>query len=248
MLLTTGALIGEAYARRGNFAATRLLRSDRPADRKQGAWLAADGKSLRAAKYIGDQLANGDEPDADVREAYIYALGRMRLLAEAMEKTIERDKSGYVRQAAWLALARTDRQRFRSLAQAPPARPHDPWDRIGMAEGWLQNSDVRGVDDLLHWATAGDENQKLVASRALQKALRPMLDIAGLWPIDADVADGRTWPRELVTKVQARCAKLDLQSIVDDSQPHHQRARRVRRNMARLVGARERLRRWLFSG
>jgi hypothetical protein len=228
-------------------ALMQALRSPDPQTRKQAAWAVTEspGPNLEAFLIRG---IIGAERDPDVREAYVYALGRLedsRNFA-AIESAIDSDPSGYVRAAAWLAAARCDPQHFRTLAETH-APPDDPWDRIGIGQGRLFLGDVCGIGELLHWAGAGSDSQRLAAARALLKGLRPLLDAAGRWPIDADVAEGEPWPAELVGEIERRCATLDLQAIMDDLRRHRVPAERVRRNVLRLTGAREHLARLLFA-
>jgi hypothetical protein len=217
----------------------RTLRSDDPETRKQAVWgTVARPDSALVTMMVQDAL--GAEPDADVREAYIYALGRLgdpRNFA-VIESTIDRDPSGYVRAAAWLAAARCDPRHFRMLVETR-TRPERPWDQIGVGQGWLELDDVRGVSDLLHWACAGDDVQREVAARALLKWLRPLLDSVGRWPADCDVEPGDPWPRELVDEIAARCARLDLQAIADDNARHHAQTYRLQRDVRRITGFRD---------
>ena len=226
---------------------TQQLHSAEPETRKQAAWAVAD----RDDQYGTDLLVSAllaDEPDEAVREAYVYALGRAgdpSALA-AIENVIDRDPSGYVRAAAWLAIARLDPQHFATLACTTSA-PEQPWNQIGLAQGALEIGDVSRVDTLLHWAEAGTHTQRIVASRALYKRLRPLLDTAGRWPLDADVAEGEPWTAELIEQVRTRVAQFDIQAIANDSRPHEQVAEQVRRTVARITRARDRLAGALFG-
>jgi hypothetical protein len=225
---------------------TRALRSPDPQDRKQTAWAIIERPDPVLEAFIVRGVT-GNEPDPDVREAYVYTLGKLgqRRNFAAIESAIDADASGYVRAAAWLAAARCDPEHFRTLTETR-RQPEHPWDQIGIAQGWFYLDDVRGVDILLHWALAGDDPQRQIASRALFKWLRPLLDATGRWPIDANVREGQRWPAELVSEVERRCAALDLQAIADDSRRHHAPAERVRRNVTRLTRVRDRLARLLF--
>lgn len=227
--------------------ALRLLRSQDPASRKLGAWLAAGDHIPEALRYIAMQLHDRREPDANVRESYVYALGRsgdpalLNLVAAAAAS----DASAYVRQAAWLAAARLDPQRFQVLASRP-ADHDEPWDQIGRACAWLETGDIRGVDELLRWAVDGTPQQRPVAARALSRSLAPLLDAAGRWPIQFTIEEGQPWPAPLVNEIRQRCQELDLQTIADDTRPHVAHAAPARRNVVRLTHTRARLARLLF--
>jgi len=226
---------------------TRALRSPQPQIRKQAAWAVIERPDPSLETFMVRGVM-GEEPDPDVREAYVYTLGRLsrpRNFA-AIESAIDVEPSGYVRAAAWLAAARCDRQHFHTLA-ATRRQPEPPWDQIGIAQGRLCLDDVQGVNVLLYWARRGDASQRQVASRALFKWLRPLLDVAGRWPVDADVGEGQPWPAGLVDEIERRCAALDLQAIADDTRRHRAPAERVRRNVARLTRAREDLVSLLFA-
>ena len=226
---------------------TRLLQSSAPETRKQAAWAMIE-RPDRELETLIIRGAMGDEPDPDVREAYVYTLGKLgdpRNLA-AIESAIDQDPSGYVRAAAWLAAARVDSQHFRTLAEAGPL-PQRPWDRIGIAQGRLCLGDVHDVNELLHWAEAGDDSQRQVASRAMFKWLRPLLDAAGRWPVGATVREGEPWPPGLIAEIKVRCATMDLQAIADETVPRRAAAYRVRRNVGRLTRTRDGLASLLFG-
>ncbi len=225
----------------------QALRSPDSQSRKQAAWAAIESLDPNLEAVLARGVM-GAEREPTVREAYVYALGKLgdpRNVA-AIESAIDSDPSGYVRAAAWLAAARCDPRHFRTLADTRPP-PLDPWDQIGVGQGWLYLGDVRRVNDLLHWALAGDDAQRQVAARALFKWLRPLVDAAGRWPVEADVREGQLWPAELIEEIERRCAALDLQAIADDTGRHLAPAERVRRNVMRLTRTRERLARLLFA-
>jgi HEAT repeat protein len=205
----------------------------------------ADDKLPGAAARIAQLVAA--EPDARVREAYVYALGRVarptHFAAAALLATTDPDP--YVRHAAWLAAARMDADRFRDLAgQAPPRA--DPWDRIGRAYGFLEAGDFRGVDDLLKLAETGDEGQRRAASMALFRNVAPVLESVGRWPVESAVRDGQIWPPALISEVRARLASLDAQRIVNELRRHARRVNQVRYLAGRLHIARDRLA-WLLG-
>ena len=223
------------------------LRSDDLQDRKQAAWRTVKRRDP-AAIAILTKAVTGDEPDDNVREAYVYALGKIgdpRHFA-AVESAINSDSSGYVRAAAWLAAARIDPDHFQNLAENRDATA-DVWDRLGLAQGGLFLGDARGVDDLLHLATAGNDAQRQVASRALYKWIRPLLETAGRWPLKADVEEGQTWSPEFVRDIEQRCAPLDLQAISDRARRNRRETYRVRRYVDRITRARNHLADFLFE-
>jgi hypothetical protein len=223
------------------------LRSADPSTRKQAAWRIVERPDPLLAAYLVEGVL-GAESDPDVREAFVYSLGK---LADphnfaAIEIAIDSDPSGYVRAAAWLAAARCDPEHFRTLVttRSPPTAV---WDRIGQGQGWLLIGNVRGVEDLLRQAVEGDAPQRQVCARALSHWLRPLLDAAGRWPIDAQVSPGQSWPPDLVSEVKRRCTVLDLQAIADDTRRLSESARRVGRNVRRLTRARDLLAGLLFG-
>ena len=164
----------------------------------------------------------------------------------AVEYAIDVDADGYARAAAWLAAARIDPEHFRTLAQTR-AQQRRLWDRLGVAQGQLMLGDVQALNELLQWVRAGDASQRLVASRALFKWLRPLLAVAGRWPADSTVREGEAWPAEFVSEIERRCAELDLQAIADDTRRHAARTDSVRRSANRLARARDGLAGVLFA-
>lgn len=247
---TLGA--GAAYAYR-QFRAARLeskvlgmIDSDDVERRKRGAWAAAEFSLNRAYQRIQDSMS--EEPSPAAREAFIYALGR-RGSADDFDRLIayaRGDASGYVRQAAWVAAARSDPTRTRGLLEPLPPGG-GPWDKLGVAQAWLVLRDVRGIDKLFDFAAGDDHSRRIIAARALSKAVRPVLDSLGRWPLDADAQLGQAWPRGLVDEVRRRCARIDLQTALEHTDYYWERSQQVRRNKARLTGARERIAGFLFG-
>jgi hypothetical protein len=228
----------------------RLLRQMQSPDyeqRKQAAWAAIERPDPELVELMVRGVL-GNEPDAGVREAYVYALGNLgdRRHFAAIETAIDADSSGYVRAAAWLAAARVDPEHFRTLAETRSA-PRDAWDRLGVAQARLLLGDMRDVDELLQQARSADGARSQVASRAMYKWLRPLMDAAGRWPADATVREGQPWPLEFVDEIERRCATLDLQAIADDTRQHDAAAAPVRRYIMRINGARQGLISLLFG-
>ncbi len=231
-------------------AQDRLLRRMQSPDReqrKQAAWAAIERPAPALQEFMVRGIL-GDEPDDGVREAYVYALGNLRDQRHfaAIETAIDTDLSGYVRSAAWLAAARVDPEHFATLADRRSA-PRDPWDRLGVAQGRLMLGDVQDVPELFEQARTGGEAHRHIASRALERWLRPLLDAAGRWPANAADNAGQIWPAEFVDEIERRCATLDLQAVADDTHQHDQAAAGVRRYIMRIYGAREGLISLLFG-
>jgi hypothetical protein len=118
------AIAAWPVVRGGAEAATRTqlarqLADPDPQQRKRGAWRIADPQTPAWPRQaLLDRLAA--EPVADVRESLVYALG-MRGAGDAdavaaVRGVVVGDADGYVRQAAWLALARVDVDGFWRLA------------------------------------------------------------------------------------------------------------------------------------
>jgi hypothetical protein len=244
-----GAQAWGHFATRHDGNALRLLRADAPESRRAGAWVAAHEYTPRARGFIWNALAEQKETDPGVREAYVYALGRNGegLFFDVIADVVETDPDAYVRQAAWLAAARVNPERFRGLA-ASVAPSDDPWDRIGRAAAWLEVGDLRGIDELLHWAATGQAEQRRVAALALDRTVAPLLETVGRWPIEYSVRESEPWPPELVAEVRLRCGGVNLQAIAGETYPHAARAAAVRRNLGRLNSARGYLAHLLGTG
>lgn len=231
--------------RRHDRRTSQELHSLDPAVRRAAAWRAAAEKLPVAAGRIAQRLAS--ESDPSVREAYVYALGRLGHPSyfEAVAPVAIHDADPYVRHAGWIAAARMDAGRFRVLAAGAPPSP-DPWDRIGRAYGYLEIGDSGGAGDLLELAETGDEGQRRAACTALYRTIAPVLESVGRWPADAAVSDGEAWPPALIAEVRARLARCDVQRIVDDLSRHTKRTGEVRYLAGKLHIARERLA-WLLG-
>jgi len=236
-----------ALRRQEQRALLRMLRSPQPILRKQGAWLTLEHQKGQAIEYIARQLAARAEENPDVRECYVYALGYsgQRQYFGVVAEILLSDDSGYVRQAAWLALARLDPKQFMTLDQARPPSD-DLWDQIGRSIARLEVGDVRDIPKLLRWAQTASPDQRLVVCAALYRSVRPLVEAAGRWPLGMDVAEGQLWPPALLEEVGRRCAKLDLQRLAEDTRPHLAGAALVRRNAYRMTSARNWIA-WLLS-
>ncbi len=217
----------------------RLLESPRPHDRKWGAWKSVEHPRPAAIALIIRGLTGG-EPDPDVREAYVYTLGRIsrKTYFPVVELVVETDPSPYVRAAAWLAAVRIDRERTGALLERLPIMD-TPWDRIGRAQARLLTGDTTAFDELLWWAEHGDVNQRRIASQALTRWLVPVLDAVGRWPVHVEPKIGQSWPIELVREIRRRCTGLNLQAIAHDIVAKGRQAKRLRRNVWRITHARD---------
>jgi len=248
VLIALGAGSWTMLRDRRDRAALAMLESDDPGSRKLGAWLTAKADTPCGRQRIAAALRERTEPDVGVRESYVYALGRSARVEffDTVAAVVRDDPDSYVRQAAWLAASRLDAGRFRELARRVQVGEY-PWDRIGLACAWLEVGDPRGARELLHWAVAGDEQQRRVASLALFRGVAPLLEAAGRWPIESTVREGEPWPAELVEEVRRRCEGLDLRAIAEDTRPQVARAALIRRNVGRINNTRERIARLIGS-
>lgn len=227
--------------------AAALLRAADASQRWKGAWILGPESPAAAFELLRDRLRTGQEPDDACREAYLYALGRLEQERdfELVTTLATGDPAGRARAAGRLAAVKISPQRFRAWAAAHPPGPQ-LWDRLGAAQAQLALDDFSAAAVLFEAAAAGDEALQLAASRGLQRAVRPLLEITGAWPADADPPDLAPWPAGLVARVQRCAARHDLQRIFERSRATAALAERTQRDLRRLTSARERLRRVLF--
>lgn len=226
----------------------RRLGSKAPHERQLGAWLATNKQWPRCIVHMAHKIETGQESDADVRESFIHALGRVGQpeLYDVVAAALAGEENGFVRQAAWLALARLDAARFKALAESRPPGD-DAWDQIGLANGWLVAGDTRGVPTLFHWAREGNADQRLLACGGLHRSVLPLLEATGRWPLNVAVQEGHIWPPELVAEAQRRCAELDLQRVADALVPRLEASRRTGRDTYRMTSARNWIAKLLFA-
>jgi hypothetical protein len=225
-----------------------LLTSPIAAERLMGVTIAGRIGLPAALDVIRSRLKDGTESDPDAREAFVYLVGRQGVASDfdVISHLAVADPEAVVRQAAWLAAARLDPERFRAAVIQAPASD-DLWDQLGQAAAWVELGDPRGSAVLFRAALEGDEHQQRVACLALLRGIAPLLECVGRWPLGYTMHEGEIWPAELVTDVQARAAQLDLPRIAADLRPHLARTAAVRRNVARLTSSRERIARFLQS-
>lgn len=226
----------------------KLLSPD-PEVRKRGAWMAAETHSEPAALKMNELLRTDAEPSDDLRETYVYALGKggWPFALQTLEDLLAREPSGYVRAATWLAISRISPRRLAELDRTGYG-PRAAWDRVGLAQAWFQLDDPRGLDVLLAVGVEGDDGQREVASRALYKWVRPLLETAGRWPIAATVQEGQAWPPELVAEVGRRCADLDLRAIAQGSRAYWEQTERLQKNVRKITKTRDRIAAVLYAG
>lgn len=219
-----------------------MLQSNDAEQRKHGAWATSDRRILRAAEFMASQLDQDREEVADVRESYVYALGRcgFQEFFAAVEQRTWNEPSGFVRAQAWVAAARLDGARFKALLAAAPPRD-DAWDRLGMAIGRLEVGDMSALGDILPIARDGTPDQRAFACQALDRSLTPLLEAAGRWPIDAPLDPIEPWPAQRIDEAAARLANLDIQAVADSTRPRLVAAQPVRRIVRRLTNARGRI-------
>lgn len=257
-LATVGALVGafaafwylapfsprQAHQRRLEIRAA--LASPDPQTRKRAAWrtIAEPDPFTEVAMT---QAVMGAESDADVREACVYALGRIGKPENfaAVEFAIDLDPTGLVRASAWVSATRIDPEHTRRLIES--AKPGDKWDHLGVAHARLLLGDLSDVDALLTLALDDDWGIRCAAGAALQRGLRPYLEAVGRWPLEAQPATSEPWPAELVAEIRRRCAGLDLKALAIDTAPRIEEARRAKRGIEKVKTARERISAWLFS-
>lgn len=235
--------------------AEQLASSD-SAERIEAAWRFVDAPEPDIETRIAGGLM-GDEKDPEVREAFAGALGRFGQVPEIsttrraaliapLRHVIDLDPSGEVRAAAWLAVARIDRAAFDAIRDEKGAAA-DPWDQIGQAQARLQLNDMSGVLTLLHFAGHGETAERVIASKAVFKNLRPLLDSVGRWPIEATQREGEAYPAALADEIARRCQGLDLAMISRDIAQHSLEAERIKRTIRRLTGGRERIARFISA-
>ncbi|HOO17016.1 MAG: HEAT repeat domain-containing protein [Phycisphaerae bacterium] len=225
-----------------------LLTSTDEEARKQGAWQAVTRSPGPATDFMCAALSQGREPSPGVRESYVYALGRMRLQSALplLLRLARADESGYVRQAAWIAAARVDFEQFRAAAREVE-NCADTWDRIGIATALMEADDFSQLDLLFDVAASGDDFQRNVAAAALRRYLRPLLQAAGRWPVNAEISVDGAWSPAFIAEVRGRAASLNLPQIAAHSRPEQQGTETLRRMIRRIYGARERVVRALYS-
>ncbi len=216
--------------------------------RKQAAWRLADrGVWAPACDQMAAALADPDPNaaiDEHVREAYAYALGQIRdpRATDALLHTVQSDASGFVRQAAWVALARVAPRTFEQ--QAAAATDND-WDELGRLCGRMELRDFAAAGQLVDLARSDQVWLREVAKRAVAKWLGPTLDAAGLLPIGLAETRPEAWSSEDVAALARRVNWIDLPAAARATEQQLAAARDVRRTMGKLITARERLARLL---
>lgn len=214
---------------------------------KRAAWWVVDGQRLKYAPVVREALKR-PEISADFREALVYALGRIQDpdAVAVLRQHLETETDGYVRQATWLALSRVDADAFRETVATTDSESRSDWDELGIAQGRLETGDFAAAATALRYAREGGKSQKQIACRALEKTARPVLELAGYWPIEFEPNPGDIWPDELIDEVDQRLAWVDPDHIIADTLQHQKLAAGVQRNVRRIVDGRDHIAWFLF--
>lgn len=217
--------------------------------RKRAAWQVADEPDPETETHAVMTLVDGSESDPTVREALVYALGQLGhdRNAPSLEFVLDMESEGYVCAAAWLALARCSPERVLRRAAEAPRTPQTDWDRVGMAQALLFLGEMRELESLFTLAERGGEGQRRVASRALQRSLRPLLESAGRWPVELSGPDTEALPESWMPELARRAAETDLSTRARLDAPHREQARQLRSLVSRITSGRDRIARWLYS-
>ena len=225
-----------------------LLTSPHEEARRQGAWQAVKRSSRPAADFMYAALSQDRELSPGVRESYVYAMGRMPLKSALplLLRLARTDESGFVRQAAWVTAARLNFEQFRAAAREVENRA-DTWDRIGIAAALIEADDCSQLDLLFDAAANGDDFQRNIAGAVLRRYLRPLMQAAGRWPVNADISVDGIWSPAFIAEVRRRAASLNLPQIAAYSRPEQQGTEALRRAIGRIYGARARLVHALYS-
>ncbi len=253
-LLAVAALWWSGLGPRAQREASRAraltaLRSTDPNLRKRAGWQIADAPDPETETHVVMTLVEGSEPDPTVREAFVYALGQLGHARSAphLEFVLDMESEGYVRAAAWLALARCAPDAVHRRAAEPPHTPQTDWDRLGAAQALLFLGEPRELESLFMLAERGGEGERRVASRALQRSLRPLLESAGRWPLELAGPDTEPLPESWLPELARRAAETDLKLRARLDAPHREQARQLRSLVSRITSGRDRIARWLYS-
>lgn len=234
-------------AERQRIALMELLTDPDPAQRREGAWLFIV-KSHPVAEAHMHQALRGDERDASVRAAYVFALasdGQRRSLP-TFEAVLMDDDDGATRAAAWAGVAAVDAEQFRRML-ADVQRPRDEWDSLGVAHGQVICGETAGVGRLLRFARDGTAEQRTAASLAITRDMYDVLRALGRWPLDLQPPFPIPLPAATVDALSARLANVALEAPTADLARHADAVRDVRHTVRRLTGGRERIVRVLAS-
>lgn len=208
-------------------------------------------RSLAAWRFIENPLPDietrmtgglmGDEREANVRESFAWALGKIgeKRNLGVLRHVIDLDASGEVRLAAWLATANLDRDVF--LQAVAEKSPLTGWDEFAAARARLHTGDLSEVRTVLRFAREGDESQQKIASFSLIVHLRKYLDSVGAWPIDVTSTAGERLTAANVDAIAARCERLKLAAIAGEVARHADAGERIKHTIRRLTSGRERI-------
>jgi HEAT repeat protein len=206
--------------------------------RKRAAWRIA-GEDARG--YVDELVAAlPRERDDGAREAYIYALGHVGNPTHApiIEQVLETEADGFVRQAAWLALARLAPERFIALrGQAGMVR--DRWDRLGIAIARIDRGNFSALSTLLEIAEDPDISRRYIARRAIEKYVQPWMEIAGRWPLEAATQPIEQWTPATLAEIRRRAAEIAISDVVVEVAAALEHAEPMRTSLRRMTRTRD---------
>lgn len=250
-LLSYAIVLEGAHTARARELATAISAGDTK-DAKPAAWLFAEAPRGSMSKVEAALTEKASDPDlpAEVLESYVYALGRH--FAGTGQNTaliaavIRRDTADFPRQAAWLALARIDRQKYLSLANEY-AQSENLWDQWGILRGRLELGDFSDVGLLWRWGAGDDWDRRQHAARMVKWRIAPLLEAVGRWPLELESVPTDSWLPEHFALLRARIEGVDLVALAADSLVHFERSGPVRSAMGKVTGGRDRIKQWLFG-
>jgi hypothetical protein len=237
------------------YALPRLDRSDRiqgwledpsPELRKRAAWRIGEREITPLLPEVVAQL--GDEPDPSVREALIHAISQVGGADELplLETLLVAEEQGFPRQKTWIAIAAIDAARFEALATRP-ALIRDDWDRLGIAIARFRAGQFGDLEQMLTLAQSDQATIQLLARRALERYVRPVMVIAGRWPIEAGVMPSGLWTPGVLAEIGRRAGEIELDEVAVEVAASMERAAPMRTSLRRMTRSRNQLADLLFD-
>jgi hypothetical protein len=222
------------------------LEDPSPELRKRAAWRIGEREITPLLPEVVARL--GDEPDPSVREALIHAIGQAGGADELplLEALLVAEEEGFPRQKLWIAIAAIDEARFETLARRP-ALIRDDWDRLGIGIARFRAGHFGDLEEMLVLAQSEQATIQLLARRALERFVQPVMVIAGRWPIEAGVLPSGLWTPEILAEIGRRAAEIALDEVAVEVAASMERAAPMRTSLRRMTRSRNQLADLLFD-
>lgn len=222
---------------------TAAEHADRSSDRQEALYALAKRREGAAAPTMRQVLVR--DPSADVREAAAYALYKVEApdSVDALAEAVDREPDNVQRAKMVVYYARL---------RGPDALPvletwtlsDEPWKSTGAALARIELGDAEAGDVLIERLFGDDAFLAAHVTQQFRPIVETMMELIGR-PIDLELHDGQRWSADQTVAVRDWWARYATATLLGDAVALLTSRNEVRRDLARLDGAKRRAVRYL---